>query len=609
MAAIHLKFLKKRTVWLLLIFALLYGSIVARLFYIQVLKTERYRQFAEQIRLRQLKIAANRGIVYDRVGRQLAVNVPVCAVCAYPAEARWTSDNQKTFKPRLTVEERQTVAQQVSSILDLDRPTIERALSSRRTFVYLKRQLPPEVGDKLHQADLPAVGVLPESKRVYPSGSLAAHVIGFTDIDGRGLEGIEREADRYLIGTDGFTIGEVDSRGRIIPDTRRGSVPPVEGHDVILTIDAYLQHAAEEALAKSVKNYSALGGTAIVLDPFTGEILALANCPTYNPNNRRGFPPRAWRNRAVADLYEPGSTLKLVTVAAGLEEGISPSGVVATCTSRGLTIGDKRIRCSLHAPYLAGHGGVNMPAIIRHSCNIGAASIALRLRPDKMYYYVKAFGLLDRPGSGLSGEAVLGLAPPQSWPKIKLANVGFGQGIAVSPLQMACAYATVANGGRLIQPQVIREVKDGQGKVVRAFEPRILRTVVSEDTARKMTDMLIGCVDEGTGKPSKIDGYSVAGKTGSAQKPPYDNPRFVASFMGFVPARHPRVVICVVIDEPKGSHWGATVAAPVFKEVAQKAMWYLRVPPDEQPQPETEPGGRPTNVRRLHDRLGAGHTG
>ncbi|MBI2842805.1 MAG: penicillin-binding protein 2 [Armatimonadetes bacterium] len=595
----HLRFLKRRTVWLLVTFAVLYVLIAGRLFYIQVLNNERYCELAERLRVRQLEIPASRGSVYDRVGRELATNVPAFAVYVQPKK----------------IKDRERVAPQLASLTGLEESAVVRAINTGGTFAYVGRQLPVGVSDKVQEANLPAVGVLRETKRVYPSRSLCAHVLGFTDIDGRGLEGIERVANKQLAGRNGHIVAEIDSNGRVIPETRRGSVQPVDGNDVVLTIDAYLQHAAEDALAKSFESHSAAGATAVVLDPHTGEILALANCPTFDPNDRRGVQPGAWRNRAVTDLYEPGSTLKLLTVAAGLEEGIPPTEVIATCTNGGIPIGRRRIRCSLHHPYMAGHGGVDMFKIIRHSCNIGAASIALRLGPDKLYAYEKAFGLQDQPGSGMPGEApVLPLGSPEAWPAIRLANIGFGQGVAVSALQMASAYAVIANGGNLMSPQIIREVRAKDGTVVRSFSPKLVRRVVSEETARKATEMLIGCVNEGTGKTSKIDGYSVAGKTGSAQKASttgrgYAAGKFVASFMGFVPARNPRLVICVVVDEPKGTHWGATVAAPVYKEIAQKAMWYLKVPPDEPLKEDQTSGSNRMNVRKVNHRIGAGNTG
>lgn len=601
MAGKYLKFLKKRTVWLLVIFLVLYGMIAGRLFYIQVLNNSCYTKLAEKLRHRVLTIPASRGGIYDRVGRQLATNIPACSVYIRPQDIKKDEDKKK-------------VAVQLAGILGVEESAIWEKLASGKSFMYLKRQLPSSIGDKIRAANLLGVGIDRETKRIYPSKALAAHILGFTSIDGGGVEGIESAKNTYLSGKDGYTEAEVDRRGRIIPETRRQSVQSVDGNDVVLTIDAYLQHVAEEALAKSFKKYSAAGATAIVLDPHTGEILALATCPSFDPNNRKGISSDVWRNRAVTDLYEPGSTMKLVTVAAGVQEGISPTAPVTTCTKSGMPLGKNKVRCTLHAPYQAGHGAVNMFGIIRDSCNIGAATVALKIGPDKFYSYVKGFGLLDPPGTGFRGESCWRLEPPDTWAAIRLANIGFGQGIAVSAMHMATAYSVIANGGNLVRPQIIREIRDSSGKVVKPFSPAIERRVVSEETSRTVIEMLMGCVDEGTGKTARVEGYTVAGKTGSAQKASttgrgYAAGKFVASFIGFVPAKDPRLVICVVIDEPKGSHWGATCAGPVFQEIAQKATLYLRIPPDAPKEEQTLPKGALSRSAKVHHKLGAGHTG
>ncbi|MGC8863812.1 MAG: peptidoglycan D,D-transpeptidase FtsI family protein, partial [Armatimonadota bacterium] len=337
---------------------------------------------------------------------------------------------------------------------------------------------------------------------------------------------------------------------------------------------------------------------ALVLDPHSADVLAVANYPTYDPNNALKSPPARWRNRAVADLYEPGSTLKVVTIAAALNEGYSPNTVFACCKGRERLKGGS-LPCSLHYPFMSGHGPVNMTKIIQYSCNIGAAHVAMRLGATRLREYEKAFGLLERTGAGFGCEAVGRLAPADRWPLIKLANVGFGQGIAVTPLQMACVYATIANGGVYVRPRIVREIRY-RDRTVKPQEVCDRRRVISEQAAAQLTKMLVRCVEDGTGKNAQIEGRAVAGKTGSAQIP---NPNgrgylpdaFVASFIGFAPAYNPRLVIAVVVNRPKGSHYGATVAAPVFREIAEKALWYYRVPSD-------TPGGPETRHKQEGDR-------
>lgn len=590
------KVLKKRTELTLVLFAFLFGLIALRAFYIQVINPGPYRERAQEIRVRKRPIVASRGIIRDRTGRELAVNLPGYAVYAHPRK----------------IKDKEEAAGKLASITGLDLVQVSGLLADNRSFVYIGHQFPADVKDKIEKEGLAEVGTEREPRRVYACGSLGAAILGFTGRNGRGQEGVEQAADRYLAGRDGYTIAEIDSRGRIIPETRRRTQDKEDGKDVVLTIDAYLQHIAEQALAKTCDTYKPAGATALVMDPKTGEILALANYPTFDPNNRKGLKPEQCRLRAIKDLYEPGSTLKLMTVAAGIEEGIPPRQIIANCSSSGMPIGNRKIHCSLHHPYMAGHGATDMYKVIRYSCNIGAANIARRLGAEKLYEYEKAFGLLDRPDIGMSGAAYYPLPDPETWSMMQLANIGFGQGVSVSALQMACAYGAVANGGNLMKPRLIREIRSSDGTVVEPFRPVVVRRVLSPETTRVATDMLIGCVDDGTGKSAQVPGYTVGGKTGSAQKASttgrgYAAGKFVASFMGFLPASKPRLVICVVVDEPKGSHWGATVAAPVFQEIGRQAMWYLKVPPDA-PVEKDSPGGA-KSARKVRVKLGAGHTG
>jgi cell division protein FtsI/penicillin-binding protein 2 len=423
-------------------------------------------------------------------------------------------------------------------------------------------------------------------------------VIGFTGIENTGAEGIEHVSNNILKGSDGKYRAELDGERRVIPETRHIERQPVDGKDVYLTIDMTIQHIAEQALANMAEKYHPKSACAVVMDPSTGEILALANYPTYDPNKARKTSPSLWRNRAVADLYEPGSTLKTVTASAALNEGFSPNTALAYCNGCEKMAGG-RIRCVLHRPYLDGHGSTNMFRMIEQSCNIAAAHLALRLGSEKLYKYEKAFGLLDRPNAGFGCEAVGSIEPPDDWRRIRLANIGFGQGLAVTPLQMASVYATIANGGVRVEPRIIREIRNSDGTIYRAFKPGKQTRVISKEAALMATKLLRSCVDNGTGKTARIDGRTVAGKTGSAQVARvngrgYEPGSFIASFMGFAPATRPRLVIAVVAKSPQGSHWGATVASPVFQEIGEKSLWYLKVPSD-------APGGNEIKPKRYDD--------
>lgn len=506
---------------------------------------------------------------------------PTVSVRAYPREIRNPGD----------------VARRLAPVLDVPAEKIEMLLNSKSRFVWLRRHVDSATAKAVEQLGLPGIGLVPEMRRHYPLRQLAANLIGHTNIDGVGMDGLERQLDKTLAGTPGRLKAEVDALRNVIPGTRCERVEPVDGHRIVLTIDTYIQHLVETAIQKVQEVYRARSVCAVVLDPRSGEILAMATRPTYDPNCPAKSEPDERRNRCVTDIYEPGSTLKSITVAAALEEGVITPNSVFTCAGT-YTIGKRRIRCVLHGPYQNGHGTQTIRGILRESCNIGAAQIGMRLGARALYRYIADFGFIGDTSAGLIGEQRGLLDPPDQWLRIRLANVAFGQGVSVTPLQLAVAYAAIANGGRLMQPYFILREEDASGKLLRQHHPRVVRQVISPDTAHLLTECLKEVVAEGTGKPARIPGYVVAGKTGSAQKvqvvagkPVYKD--YVASFVGYAPADNPRVVALVVVDEPKGSHWGATCAAPAFREIVQGALWYLKVPPD-RPAEWQQSGGSPS---------------
>lgn len=572
---------------LFVLFVLLYVALGARLAYVQVANRQRFVDWADSIRLRTKSLPASRGRICDRQDRVLAVSIEASTVFAHRPELK---DIPQT-------------AARLAEMLGTDAAGIEAKLrSGTSNTIWIAKRVDPRIGREIRlgykirvqrivknkikyidkREQLPGIGVQSDVKRVYPAGSLAAQVLGFTNSENKGAEGLECFDNRLLTGTPGSMTTEVDAQRRPIPETCHTVSNPVDGKDIVLTLDTNIQQMAEDALSKMAQTYHPESAAAVVLDPRTGEVLALANYPSFNPNTPAKSKPIVWRNRAVADLYEPGSTLKVVTVAAGLNEGMSPHAIMANC-ARTEKIKGGKITCTVHPPFMGGHGAADMYKIIQYSCNIGAAHIGMRLGAKKLYGYEKAFGLLDPIDAGFGCEAVGFMLPPEDWRLIKLANVAFGQGIAVTPLQMAAVYGAIANGGVYRQPWFIKEVRGDDGVVKETTAPKP-RRVVSRDAARELTKMLMICAEEGTGKPAQIEGRTVAGKTGSAQiaksRGGYESGAFIASFMGFVPASRPRLVIAVVVRRPQGSHWGATVAAPVFKEIGEKALWYLKEPSD-----------------------------
>ncbi|MCX6344510.1 MAG: penicillin-binding protein 2 [Armatimonadetes bacterium] len=585
----HRAFVRDRTTFLFLAFALAFVVIVGQLVHVQVIDRNFYRAKAARIRYGTLTISASRGAIYDRNGRVLAMTIDTISVFANTREIKDMSGT----------------ALKVAQALGMKADEIEHQLRTHDGYLLLAKNVEPSVGDQLRKlrAGMPGVGCEQGTMRVYPLGSLAAQIVGFTNIDNKGIEGIESVFDDKLTGKPGQFRAELDSARRVISWTKRTIKDSEDGKNVYLTIDVTIQHITEQALAKMAKKYSPKGAYAIVTDPNTGEILALANYPTYDPNKPRAVQPDLWRNKAVSDLYEPGSTLKVVTIAAGLNEGFSPHVPMAYCTGKEKMKGG-RIPCVLHKPFLSGHGRADMYRIIEYSCNIGAAHVAMKLGADRLKRYEKAFGLMERCRAGFGCEAPGYPISEREWRRpIKVANVGFGQGIAVTPLQMAVVYATIANGGVRVQPKILHDIRDPDGTVSEPFKVGASRRVISKNAAVEMTKMLSMCVDIGTGKPAQIDGRTVAGKTGSAQiarldGDGYEKEAYIASFMGFAPVSKPRLVITVVVDRPKNSHWGATVAAPVFQEIGEKSLWYLKVPSDAPMKKDikSKPGVKPKTV-------------
>lgn len=596
MATGHTGFVKKRTGLLLLFIVFLYALIVARLVYVQIINREQYQKWGTMISTRKIPLRALRGCIYDRDKRVLAVSIEAASIYACKRE----------------LEDIPRTAKMLAEMLKEDPKVIESKLRGDKNTLWIAKRVDPRIGREIRKGyktvvkrkvgnvvkdvemreRLPGIGVEYDAKRVYPAGPTASQILGFVNAENKGAEGLERTENDLLRGIDGSMVADVDAQRRVIPEAMRTTVHPVNGKDIVLTIDLTIQQIAEEALNKMAETYHPESACAVVLEPRTGQILALANYPGFNPNESAKTDPAQWRNRAVADLYEPGSTLKMVTVAAAMNEGISPRSIVTHCARTEKITGGK-ISCSVHPPYMSGHGAVDMYKIIQHSCNIGSAHLAFKLGSKKLHAYEKAFGLIDRTRAGFGCEAVGYMIPPENWRVMKLANIGFGQGIAVTPLQMTAAYATIANGGVYNEPWVVKEVRNADGSVIERNTNSAPRQVVSRQTAAEVTKMLMLCAEEGTGKTAQIEGRTVAGKTGSAQiaKPRggYESGEFIASFMGFVPALKPRMVIAVVVTRPRGSHWGATVAAPVFKEIGEKGLWYLKVPPDAPPGSDTTP--------------------
>jgi stage V sporulation protein D (sporulation-specific penicillin-binding protein) len=456
--------------------------------------------------------------------------------------------------------------------------------SRRYRTITVARQVPVEVGERVKAMNLLGVGTPGTFRRKAVDGNIASHVLGFTGREGEGLDGLEFGLNTALKGEVGTLAAEFDTRGREIPGTVRSRQPALPGQDTVLTLDSDLQHTVQQSLAAACTKSQAEGGTAIVLDPKTGDILALANYPTYNVNDRSGTAVAARMNRAVAAPYEPGSTLKVITAAAALEEHKVTTSTNFYCPGR-MGIGRRSIGCA-HGDK---HGSESLDDVIKNSCNIATAQMGFKVGKNTLHRYEKLFGFGEKTGSGLPGESRGMLTSPEKWSDIQLANIAFGQGLSVTPLQIAAAYATIANDGVYLQPRIVRGTRDAETEKMTIDPVPQGRRVVSPQTALDVRRMLQSVIDSGTGKLARLEGYTAGGKTGTAQIA--ENGRyggkFVASFIGMAPMTSPRFVVLVAITAPQGGHYGGVVAGPVFKEIAEKALLSHRIPHDKA-DPSTE---------------------
>jgi cell division protein FtsI (penicillin-binding protein 3) len=539
------------------------GVIGGRLVQVQGLDSRRFAALAADQRERRFVLPPQRGLILDREGRPLAMSVDMQTVVANPRVVR--------------DEDRTATARSIAEALGADPASILAKLSKPNGFVYLARKIDPAAAERVRRLGVPGVEVLPESKRVYPGGRLASHILGFAGLDNEGLEGLERQYDDLLRGRPGELLIERDPTGRSIPVGRNSQTAPVAGHDLVLTIDREIQHTAQAALAQAVTTWNAKGGSIIVLDTRSGDILAMANAPDFDPNDVAGSSAADRRNRAVVDVYEPGSASKVVTAAAALESGVVEASDVMQVPDR-FKVGRK----TFHDAHPHRTLELTFAEVIEQSSNVGTIKVALELGRERLHSWLRRFGYGRPTGLGFPGESSGILPAPDKWWESSMGTIPIGQGVAVTGLQIASVYATVANGGLAVQPRLVRATVDASGKRQEAA-PAQRRRVIGSGTARTLTRILLGVTEgaHGTGRAAAIPGYQVAGKTGTAQKPRTDSrgyAGYIGSFMGFAPAGDPRLVVAVILDEPTPI-WGGVTAAPAFKEVMQFSLRRLGIGP------------------------------
>jgi len=565
----------RRTLFVAAFVAFWMLGISARLVYLQVSIHDKLVARAHQQQQDAMETSPARGPVLDREGRELARTVDTTSVFIAPDEFK---QDKKDTDAQITGAIECT-AQNLSSLLNLDRKSvfdqINEARNSGRRFLWIARRIAPETAQLLAAMDLTGVHTRKEPKRFYPNGSLAANVLGFVGLDGNGLAGIEQVYNQKITGEPGKVFIEKDSLGRAYESTE---VPGRPGQTVVLTIDQSIQYQAEAALTTAIEQSGAKAGTAIVLDPHTGEILALANAPTFDPNDVGAASPAARANWALQNIYEPGSTFKVVAFSAAIEKGLAKPDDHIDCQMGSITVAKRLIHD--HHPF----GNLTLAEALAKSSNVAAIKLGLRVGDLTMYDYITRFGFGSRTGIELPGETAGVIRPVSRWQPSSIGSVAIGQEVGVTPLQMVAAFGALANDGVRLAPHLIREIRSASGVATYRPNPEQHR-VISKETAGALRGMLEGVTLNGTAKKAQLDGYTAAGKTGTAQKidartKTYSKTKFVASFVGFAPVNDPAVVIIVVIDEPGGSYHGGDVAAPVFRQIAEQILPELGVIPD-----------------------------
>ncbi len=533
--------------------------LAGRMVHLQVFAAPAYAERAADQRTRDIELSPRRGTIFDRDGEPLAVSREARTIYA---------------SPRL-VEDATATAEALTGVLGGEVSDHTARLQRDSGFVYIARKVDMERAQAVEALGLAGIGQLKDSRRTYPSGELAAQVLGFVGVDDEGLGGLEAHYDELLAGIPGSVLAERDPFGRPIPGGVMHAEEPVHGSDIVISIDRDIQYVAQLELQGAVETWGAKSGSVVVMDPNTGAVLAMASVPGFNPNRFAEVDSSAYRNRAITDVYEPGSTLKAITAAAVIDAGLfdADSSFVLPPT---LQVGNRTIKEAHPRPQVEW----TLTDIVANSSNVGTVKMGQALGEGPLHEYLTRFGFTARTGIDFPGEAAGYLPAVEQWSATSIANIPFGQGISMTPLQLARALAAIANGGELVTPHLLVDVPGRPDLVVRHSKER----VISEEAAAETREVLKASVTEGTGGNAAVEGYEVAGKTGTAQKARTDGRgyapgKYIASFAGFLPADDPSVLVVVVIDEPSGAIYGGSVAAPVFAEVARFAVSHLKIPP------------------------------
>jgi cell division protein FtsI (penicillin-binding protein 3) len=550
---------KKRAIILYTAVIVSFCLVFLRLADLMIFNYERLSAKADKQHMKTQEIQTRRGIIYDRRGRELALNLELDSLYCDPKELDRDPGNFR----------------ELASAMSEKPQVILAKIPEQGRFAWIERKLDPYVVEKIKALNIKGFGFLNEAKRFYPREELASHVLGFVGIDNQALEGIELKYDKYLKTAGGKVLLKRDARGNTLS---LGVEREAKGNDLVLTIDEVLQRTVEKELDAAMSLWKASAASVIMMDPFTGEILALANRPTYNPNNGNRARADTRRNRAITDCYEPGSTFKIVIGVGSLEEGLTRPNTMFDVSKGSIEVGGKTMRDSHR------HEALSFTEVIQKSSNVGSIMVGMRLGKERLFEYARRMGIGQKTGIDLPGEVSGWIYPPERWSGTSIGAISIGQEVAVTPLQMLRAYAAIANGGFLVTPHVVSKVVSPDGEVLFASRKNNAERIISGRTAGIFRNILKTVVEEGgTGTEASVDGNAVAGKTGTAQMvdpktKQYSKDKFVSSFVGFVPAEHPRLAMIVVVYQPQAEIYGGVVAAPVFKRISSQALSYMGVP-------------------------------
>jgi cell division protein FtsI/penicillin-binding protein 2 len=542
----------------LLIFTILLILISTRIFYIHIVFHDKAVQLASRQHFVRIELEPKRGDILDRNMRKLATSLKVDSIYAV---ARDITDKKSS-------------ARLLASILGQDEAFLHERLNRDKMFVWLARKISDEKSERIRQLRLKGIHTIDETKRFYPDSKLACQTIGFAGMDNTGLEGIEAYYDSYLNGKKGYKVIVRDAKGREIKALSDRYIPPVNGFNVVTTLDEIIQHITHKALKRVVDKHKAEAGIALVMDPYNGDILALAVFPSYDINEFHLASDSQKRNRAITDYHEPGSVFKVFTASACIDSGKVSFSDNFFCENGSWNIAGRILRDH------RGHGILSFKEVIAKSSNIGTVKAAMVLGEKDLYRYVKNFGFGEPAGIGLPGEIGGMLRPLKLWTKGSIAAIPMGHEIGVTVVQLGTGVSAIANGGILVKPRIVQKIVDDKGEIIKEFRPVIVRRVISEDTSAQLKLVMKSVIETGTGKRAMLKRFDAGGKTGTAQKIEpsgrYSRKDYVASFVGFAPVENPAITVCIMVDTPRNGYYGGTVAAPVFKEICDSTLRYLK---------------------------------